>query len=625
MDGLSFEQIAEMAASGDASGLSALYQGRNIFGRMRLSYDVGRLQKAINRNYATLQAAKVRAANQGAVVNDAFWLAGGVYENGAKEKPNVTFDKLREFAHGCEPANAIIEKRTTQVSDFGQIAKNKHGQVSTPGFRVVMSDEAGEATEKDKANMSALNHFLLECGYCPPPFAERPTGWQPGFHNFLSQLTRDSLTLDWAAVRFWASEDDPTRPIACFACEDAATIRIMPPKYDGVKHGIPIYSDPDHTRVNTRQRIAYIKVPPGTSMTGQASAEFTVNELRPFVRNSRTDETGNGYGYSELERCINAMTQWIWARNYNASRFRDDALPRGILVLLGQGKGQMLEAFKVEWTAMLKGNRFKTPIISADKDSEGARWIDIDKAPRDMEHQMLMFTLAVWMHAVYQIHPEETGYHALTPLRPPLSEASPQAKLEYSQDSGLTPLLKKIANFINREIIWKLVPDKRYVFEFAGIGQTDMLQEAAAAGQRLQAGISNTRIEWARQDQPIPDIIKDHPALDIPGPFLQAAQYLLALQQAELAAQQAQQAQQQMMMAQQQQQGGMGAPGSAQRQQMGGMPPGQQQFGQPQQQPQVGGGGMPSDTEPGQGEEMPSASLGKAVVILRSNSLNRWN
>jgi len=513
-----------------------------------------KLLKSIGEEFLEARKRVEEAQQTGTVVNEAFELMH-YYDNakGIKEKTDVTFELLRRFAHHCEPAAAIIETRVQQVAPFAAPTQVKRGRSENAGFRIRMTDKDEPATSEDKKNMSSIQQFIIETGFTDPPVDERPINWQPGFESFIKQIVRDTLTLDWVAVRKWASAKNPKKyPIVSFAAVDAGMIRKSKRKLLAVVNHERRTADYDKERENTDKEIQYLKVN-NTTYGGTVIEEYTSDEMFTAIRNLRTDENANGYGYSELERGMSAITIWLYSRENNDSRFKKDTLPRGFLAVVGEIDQQQLMSFQLQWRQLLQGlqSRWSVPILKMPTgQGAGVEWKGIDNSPREMEYHQFMFMVALWLHALYSIHPEETGFEALSPFRPPLSQGSPENKLKYSQEKGLSPLLRWIANIVNREIIWKLYPDRRYCLEFVGLGDYDEMQDTQTRLLRLQAGLSTPRMEWAELDLQLPDLMVDNVVWDLPMPLATGLQYIM--QQEQLITQQ-EQIKQQMMESQIQQ------------------------------------------------------------------------
>jgi hypothetical protein len=632
-------RLYEQALQGVVPTLTPQTSRLSLWNRWRLRKAVDHVDKAVGA-YLRTQANQLEPEEQGTVVRD---LIARIVEsdsyNGVREKQEVTFEILRRLAHHCEPLIAIINRRCLQVAAFGQVSEFSHGYVKKPGFRIRMTVGSQEATAADKRRIEELQQFILNCGFCDPPRNERPDGWQPGFTAFLEQITRDTLTLDWVTFRRWRA-DPQTDPkgrykIVAFAAVDSARIRRVRRKPVRVINGVQQTADWEGERANTNKEIVFVRMSsPGIG--GVVEEEYTADEMVALVRNPCTDEGMNGYGYSETERCVHAITAWIWSRDYNMSRFRTDALPRGILAVLGQLNQQQFDMFKLDWMSMLKGvgKRWNIPILRGLPQAGSAvNWIPFDLSSRDMEYHQFLFSCALWMHAIFGIHPEETGFEALSPFRPPLSEASPEFKLKYSQDSSFSPLLRWIQDFVNREILWVLVPDRRYTFEFVGVGDVDQMQDVEFRAALLQSGLTTPRMQWNELDVPIPESLKEHPAWDLPMPFAEGVQLILTLQQAQLQMQQAQGQQQMAQQSAMQQSASAsalpGAPSGAFAGGGGGLRTGafSGRKGSQVASPDNPTGGPPG-VLPGAGQpvrEGPPGTIGKALLLRRKRRIDYKN
>jgi hypothetical protein len=557
--------------------------------RQQLKREASRFYKAVGSEVAkTLQ--KQKAAEQGSLVNPTME-AYGSFENaqGIREPVAVSFQLLRALYHNCEPLSAIIDTRVRQAQKFARRAVTVRGYTKQPGFVIRMTDPKEKATAEDRKRIEEITQFMLRGGVCLPPIDERPVGYQRGFTAFTQQVIRDTLTLDAVAVLRWksdktGSDGKPAVPLVCFAAEDAAMIRKLQRPYVKMQNGVAVTKDWQGSRTNTRYPITHVM----ESDNSQVLREYNAFDLAYGVRNPRTERRANGYGYSEAERCINAISFWIAAREGNKCRFDRDSLPRGILSIMGNMSQQQFESFKLQWQQLLMGieNRWTNPIFKASPSAgsnpgTGVSWIPIDMSPRDMENHQTMFTVALWMHSIYGIHPDETGYQALSPFRPPLSEASPETKLEYSQDSGLDPLMTWYEDFLNQEIVWVLEPTERYSIKFMGLGQGDEQADANLWTTLLANGAATPEIMWNEMDQPIPDLLKNDPAMKLPGTWMQNRTILMQMQQAQFSMDQATKQQDMAEQAQtmQQAQGAMMGP-DGKPMQPGQQPPGQPQLGQ---------------------------------------------
>lgn len=532
-----------------------------------------------------------KAAHSGSAVS-AYLDVANAYSSlaspGVADPTGITFSALRSAAAHNEVVLAIHKTLIDQVGGACRIAKRKGNRVEQVGYGIMLADEDETPTSKDRQRMRELERFLLTCGSTKPPKKERPGNYRSSFETFTRAALRDRLTLDWTSIRFWYSAHDPDRLVAFYA-EDAARIRRCPGTIVGVDHktGKRVVQDYVPKRENTDEDIEYVAVADG-HYGGEITDEFTEREMSCVFANPRTDTGTNGYGYSELEQALTAATIWIMSRNYNASRFRLDALPRGILTLFGNVDKGQLANFKNRWREMFQGQskRWGFPIFTASTKDAVANWLPLDPSSRDMEYHQFLFSAALWMHALYGVHPEQTGFEALSPFRPPLSEASPDAKLQDGDKKGLIPLMNWWADVVNSEIMPKIDPEGRYKFVWMGLGQLSPTEDAEVAIQQLNAGQTTPRQVLAERDEKPVGWLKDCPVLDMPMPLMQGFQIMLQLLQSAQMFQQQQQAQaMQAAQAQQQRIQGMAQAQMGPGAQMGG-DPSQMGMQDPSQMPQ---------------------------------------
>ena len=588
------------------------------------NYQANREMAEVGKRLVKAIETSAEAAKQGTVVNPAFDSLDFYNSNGGsvKEPTGITMGLLRSFAHYCPPLTAIIETWVRYATAFCDTPDKRSGVVKRPGFEIRLTDKNMALSEEDKQIIKELTRFLIEGGFADPPEEEQPINYQPGLQNFAKGFIRDSLTLDGAAIRRWSSVGG-RYPLVAFCAEDAARIRKPKRTYLGLDNGVREYEDWDKVNeVANRQgrKIAYLKVDSG-NVGGRIVETYTKEQLAYLIRNPRTDTEANGYGYSENERCIDLVTGWCNGLSYNTSRFNNDALPRGVLMLLGQLDETQVQSFKMRWRQMLEGNatkRWRTPILRGQANGGGSvQWVPIDPSSRDMEYNQFMFTLAVIIHSIFGCSPDETGMQNVSPFRPPLSEASPEVKMQNANDKGFDPLLRWFRDVLNRQILWVMFPSRRYSLEFVGVGQGDEMADIQLRGAKLQFGLTTPRQQMNEMDEPIPEHLEEDPAMDMLGPWPANHALLMQMQQSELGMKQ-----QQMAMSQQQE---------AHQQQMAMQ---QIQTTQPDMQGAPGqDGGAPGSVppDPGQGQGPPQLPPGVSPEMMQAGAamqkalVNPWD
>lgn len=365
---------------------------------------------------------------------------------GYKDKPyNISYEVLRAMAN-THIIKAIRQTRKSQTLTFCEPQKDKY----STGFII---DKRGKwrSTERDKKltseeqkRVDELTQMILDCG-------TTENYWHgDNFSTFIGKLVDDSLVLDQATAEIIRNRRGI--PIEWLAT-DAATFRLS-----------ESYGDDDN--IKNAQMIkgytpSYVQL-----YQGKVVADFYPWDLMWGVRNPSTNIRTTGYGESELEIMMQTITALLNADFYNANFFKVGSAPKGILSYSGNINQNTLEDFRKQWMAQVAGvmNMHKIPLINADK----INFIPTHVPNKDMEFSKFQEFLIKVACAVYTIDPAEIGF----PMSgasdaKPVFEGSNEARLQYSKDKGLKPLLKHLQTWINKYIIWPI--DPRFEFRFVGI------------------------------------------------------------------------------------------------------------------------------------------------------------
>jgi len=125
---------------------------------------------------------------------------------------------------------------------------------------------------------------------------------------------------------------------------------------------------------------------------------------------------------------------------------------------------QKLRIFSRQWHMVISGvmNAWRTPITNF----EDAKWIDLQKSNRDMEWAEFINFLIKLFCGICQIDPQELNFqYGNVGQTQALSSGAPaEEKVKASKDRGLRPLLRSIAYWINRWLIWRINPKYKLVF-----------------------------------------------------------------------------------------------------------------------------------------------------------------
>lgn len=361
---------------------------------------------------------------------------------------SITYGMLRRM--GQTPViKAIISTRQAQVSSFSSPQKNKY----QTGFvirkkREYYSEEEPTLTNEDKNKIKEITTFLINGG-------GQSNAWHGDtFDAFLKKLVDDSLTIDQGC--FEVVRNRGGVPVEYLAV-DGATFRIAD-SYDDDRYR--------EGSVINRQKIngyypSYVQV-----IDSVIKNEYYPWELCFGVRNATTNILANGYGKSEVEELINIITWMLFADSYNGKFFSQGSSPKGMLkVSQGVNRNRLAE-FRQQWISMVAGvqNAWKMPIIEAEK----MEYIDLQKNNTDMQFAQWQEYLIKIACAIFKIAPEEVGFNLGNASGGgALFEGSNEAKIKYSRDKGLKPLLNSIEFWINKWIVNALDPN--FEFKFVGI------------------------------------------------------------------------------------------------------------------------------------------------------------
>lgn len=371
------------------------------------------------------------------------------HQTGFKAKPaSLSYDTLRRM--GRTPIiNAIITTRVEQVASFSEPAYDEKGTGfiirKKSGYLPKDEKESKKTDKKSEQIIEYITDFIVNCGTAG-------NSWHgDSFDTFLRKITRDSLELDQMTFEIIRNRKGIPQE---FIATDAATFRLAD-SFDDDE-----YLGKEKIQINGYFP-SYVQV-----FESQPKAEFYPWELCFGIRNHLTDVKLNGYGVSELENIIQVITWMLYSDTYNGKFFSQGSAPKGIIKINGSINEAKLQEFRQQWAGMVAGvqNAWRTPVMEADK----MEWIDLQKNNRDMEFGKWQEYLIKIACASYKIDPSEIGFPMSgSSESKPMFEGNNEARLKYSKDKGLSPLLKMIEHKINKYIVNALHQD--YEFKFVGL------------------------------------------------------------------------------------------------------------------------------------------------------------
>lgn len=419
---------------------------------------------------------------------------------------SLSYDVMRRVSYQLSLIGAIILTRANQVASFSKpYRENK--QI---GFQIRFKNSSHIPTEQEKLYLTALENFIVNCGWEKNPYTKEP---RDGFGDFLKKVTRDSKTYDQMCFEIVPDQDG--RPFE-FRAVDAASIRIAS-TFDGYRGQRPRAFKPSEFGSNMAEKyredvqleeegVRYVQV-----YQGRIIAVFSEDDLAFCIRNPRSDLWTNGYGFGEIEMGLNIITRMLWAEEYNARNFKQGPMINGILNAKGEDiDPNHLESFKREWQANVAGveNSWKIPMMQI---PDGVEFINLGRNNREMEYRQWLEYLIKVISGIFQIDPSEVNFDLVQGGggggAGPMFESKHEWKIKHSKDKGLRPLLSFVSEKINRYIIDPL--DDRLFFDFIGLDQMTETERIELLTKRTNTylTINEARKEEGRDPLPGGDIV----------------------------------------------------------------------------------------------------------------------
>jgi hypothetical protein len=406
---------------------------------------------------------------------------------GYKDKQiKVSYQVLRNMSR-IPVIKSIIETRKEQILAFCEPQADKYstGFIVRPKKKNRGSDKEEKITPEQQREIDRITDFVLNCG-------DSSNQWHG---DTLESLTRkciqDSLSLD--QLGFEIIENRKKEPFEIIAV-DGASLRLADntDEYGAYKDNVELINGYGPYVVQTYMN--------------RVVAEFYPWELCFGIRNPSSDIYANGYGRSELEDLIQTVTSILNADSYNANYFKVGSNPKGILKVTGNINESRIQEFRAQWQAQMAGvqNAHKLPIIEAEK----MDFISTQSSNKDMEYAKYYEFLLKITCAVFKIDPSEIGFPMSgSSDAKPMFEGNNEARLKYSKDKGLKPLLKFWQQKIQRYIVERLNPD--YEFIFVGL-DTETAQEQLEADVKKVTSfetVNEVRRKYGMKDLPDGDIV----------------------------------------------------------------------------------------------------------------------
>lgn len=358
-----------------------------------------------------------------------------VEQLGYKDKPSsITYGTLKAITFKMPIIQAIIQTRINQLASFCTPQQDRFKL----GFKVQTRDHKKEPTKAEQDWTQQAETFLMRTGV-----TDNPRG-RDTFEKFIRKVGWDMLTYD--QMCFEVVPNRKGTPAEFYAV-DGATMRLA--------DTASTHFDEDKT-----DAVKFVQI-----YDGMIIAEYNQEELCFGIRNPRTDIRLQGYGISELEMMIPTITALLYSWEFNQKFFTQGSAAKGIINFKGAIPEHQLQNFRKQWYTQVASveNAWRTPITN----SEDLQYINLQASARDMEFNAWMDFLIKVACSMYSIDPVEVNFkYGNVGQKSGLHESSNTEKVTESKERGLRPLLRFIADAINRQIIWPMNES----FEFAFVG-----------------------------------------------------------------------------------------------------------------------------------------------------------
>lgn len=429
-----------------------------------------------------------------------FWDPFAIIEQlGYKERPSqISYGTLRAIVWKLPIIQAIIQTRINQIVSFCSPQHNRYEL----GFRIKMRNHEDKPTAADKKFSRQMESFIMRTGV-----TDNPRG-RDGFEQFVRKFIWDSMVYDQACMEVVPNRKG--QPAEWYAV-DSSSMRLA----DTAR----TYMDED-----LRDTVKFVQV-----YDSMIVAEYTQEELAFGIRNPRSDMRLHGYGVSEIEMLMSAVTSLLYAWDYNTKFFSQGTSAKGLLNFKGAVSEAQMRAFRRHWYQMVTGveNAWRTPITNA----EEVQWVNMQQSNRDMEFNAWMDFLIKVSCGIYSMDPIELNFkYGNVGQKGALSEGNNKEKLTESKERGLRPLLRFLASVLNLHVVWPINEN----FEFAFVGLDAFTREEAADMATKQVKSFRT-IDEIRAEDDLPSLADGTGNLILDPTYLQ---YLVQQQQAKQQTQQ---------------------------------------------------------------------------------------
>lgn len=369
-------------------------------------------------------------------------------EPSLRRKPNssVSFETLRRFSITYEVARICINARKRQIS-------------SLEWDIIPVSQEDHADYSKD---IDLIKAYFKNLG-----------GYRVRFREFQDTFIEDLMVLD-AAVLY--KQRNRGGAIEYYMPIDAATIKLRVDESG-----------------NTPQppEVAYTQY-----IRGVKTGEYTADQMIYEMMNPRSDTP---YGLAPLESLIMVVTSALKANLFNLDFLTSGNVPEGLLTLPDNWSTDQIKEFMNYFDGLVAGNSRETTRM---KPVPGGSVFTETKKRSDMAFAEFNDWLMRITCAMFDIQPQEIGFTDT------VNKANGSEQSDITTRRGILPLANLMMEVFN-DIIQEDLGFTHLKFQYMGLEDRDMLQDAQTKQTRLNAGI--VTIDEVRKEEGLEPLGIDRP------------------------------------------------------------------------------------------------------------------
>lgn len=387
--------------------------------------------------------------------------------------PHLDANLLRRVAEKNSILAIVMKTLVNQVAEHFRKPQSEKGI----GYRIVQRDHKKAMTQGAAKMAEHIDGIMANGGMeTQHRVTRRPGVWDGRYevraddlNTAVRKLMYDSLVLDRTFIEVEGSVKiggKSRNPVMFWKAADAGLIRTV----DTSLYQPTFRSDliHHHDDGRTEGMVEYVMLDPMCHQ-GNVIREYAWDEGAMGFRNPRTEFGTFGYGKSEVEEVLDAVTGILYGMDANKQYFTNNHIPMGILNLVGNYTPDSLEELRSHFKQNIgtPGHHYEFPVIASQPGGGAAgNWIPLlDRSRQDLIFKVYMELCIVIICGIFQVQPEEVGFASFGGAASTLNSGDPESTFEQSQHKGLLPKVIWLQEFLTRNVVQLIDPDFELVIQ----------------------------------------------------------------------------------------------------------------------------------------------------------------